>query len=89
MGADAAVSKADRMETAGQEEGARAVRATVIESRPSATYLVRLANQAQVIAHAAGAGTRNFVRIRPGDAVIVQLSPHDHTRGRIVRRLEE
>jgi translation initiation factor IF-1 len=40
-----------------------------------------------VMAHAAGAATVNFVRMRPGDRVRVELSPHDRTRGRIVELL--
>ena len=39
------------------------------------------------MAHAAGAVVTNFVRLRPGDRVEVELSPHDRTRGRIVKLL--
>jgi translation initiation factor IF-1 len=41
-----------------------------------------------VLAHAAPATQRNFVRLRPGDRVRVELSPHDPTRGRITELLE-
>ena len=54
---------------------------------PSAVYRLKLANEDVVMAHAAGAATVNFVRMRPGDRVRVELSPHDRTRGRIVELL--
>jgi len=60
------------------------VTATVLEELPSALYRVELENRQQVLAHPVGSVKRNFVRLRPGDQVRVELSPHDFTRGRIV-----
>jgi translation initiation factor IF-1 len=60
---------------------------TVIELLPSATYRVELEGREQVLAHAAPATAKNFVRVRPGDRVQVELSTHDRTRGRIVKLL--
>ena len=74
MGADKAV-------------GSVKVKATVLEERPSAIYLVVLEGRQQVLAHLVGVVTRNFVRLVPGDRVEVELSPHDPTRGRITRKL--
>lgn len=54
----------------------------------NASYRLKLANEDLVIAHAAGAGIRNFDRLRPGDRVRVELSPHDRTRGRITALLK-
>lgn len=62
--------------------------AVVVDLLPSAAYRLKLANEGLVIAHAAGAGVRNFERLRPGDRVRVELSPHDRTRGRIVELLK-
>jgi translation initiation factor IF-1 len=64
------------------------VDATVVEIMPSAAYRLKLANEDLVVAHAAGAGVRNFERLRPGDRVRVELSPHDRTRGRITELLK-
>ena len=64
-----------------------AVKATVVEERPSALYLLVLENQRQVLAHLVGAVERNFVRLVPGDRVEVELSPHDPTRGRILKKI--
>ena len=57
--------------------------ATVVELLPSATYRLVLEDQREVTAHAAGVAVKNFVRLRPGDRVDVELSPHDRGRGRI------
>ena len=61
--------------------------AVVVELLPSAAYRLKLANEDVVVAHAASAAIVNFVRMRPGDRVRVELSPHDRTRGRIVELL--
>lgn len=58
--------------------------AVVLELLPSASVRVKLENEDLVLAHAAGAAVTNFMRLRPGDRVRVELSPHDRTRGRIV-----
>ncbi|MBI3208368.1 MAG: translation initiation factor IF-1 [Candidatus Solibacter usitatus] len=68
-------------------EGRRAVEAVVVELLPQSGYLLELSSRAQVKAHAAGAGKVNFSRLRPNDKVLVELSPHDPTRGRIVKLL--
>jgi len=60
----------------------------VIELLPSAAYRLRLENEDVVLAHAAGPTKANFLRLRPGDRVRVELSPRDKTRGRIVELLK-
>lgn len=67
--------------------GARVVEAVVVEERPSAIWLLKLENQQEVLAHLVGAVQRNFVRLVPGDRVEVELSPHDPTRGRVMKKL--
>ena len=67
----------------------KGVVATVLELLPNATCRVELESRQQVLVHAAGAAVKNFVRVRPGDRVCVELSPHDPGRGRIVRLLKE
>lgn len=58
--------------------------AVVVELLPSAGVRLKLENEDVVMAHSAGAAERNFMRLRPGDRVRVELSAHDRTRGRIV-----
>ena len=65
------------------------VDAIVVELLPQAAVRVKLENQDLVLAHFAGATKANFVRVRPGDRVQVDLSPHDRTRGRIVKLLKQ
>jgi translation initiation factor IF-1 len=84
MGSDKAVKKA----AAAAVVAAKEVEAEVIELLPRATVRLRLANEDRVLAHMAGATKTNFVRLRPGDRVIVAVSPHDRTRGRIVKLLD-
>jgi translation initiation factor IF-1 len=63
------------------------VTGVVAELLPSALCRVRVDGHGEVIAHAVSGSERNFVRLIVGDCVIVQLSPHDLKRGRVVRRV--
>ncbi len=68
------------------KEEAIEVVATVLEPLPNAMFRVELENQHQVLAHISGKMRKNFIRILPGDKVLVELSPYDRTRGRIIYR---
>jgi translation initiation factor IF-1 len=63
------------------------VEATVIEELPALLYRLELSNKSQVLAHAAGAAQRNWVRLLPGDRVEVEFAEHDLTRGRIIKKV--
>jgi len=63
------------------------VEAKVLEELPSLLYRLELDNQKRVLAHPAGAGQINFVRLLPGDRVEGELGSNDLTRGRITRKL--
>lgn len=72
-----------------QKEEAIEVEATVIEPLPNAMFRVELdGNKHQVLAHISGKMRKHFIRILPGDRVLVELSPYDLNRGRIVYRLK-
>lgn len=60
----------------------------VIESLPSTTFKVRLDNGHDVLAHISGKMRVHYIRLLPGDRVIVDMSPYDLTKGRIVQRLK-
>ena len=64
------------------------VEAEVIELLPNATFRLRLDNEDRVLAHAASGTVANFVRLRPGDRVKVEISLHDRGRGRIQSLVE-
>ena len=72
----------------GVNPAVKPVEAVVVELLPNAVVRVKLENQDLVLAHPAPATKTNFVRVRPGDRVRVELSPHDPGRGRIVRLLD-
>ena len=69
------------------KEEAIQVEATVVETLPNAMFRLELAeNKHKVLAHISGKMRKNFIRILPGDRVLVELSPYDLSRGRIVYR---
>lgn len=68
------------------KEEAIEVEGTVIEPLPNAMFRVELANGHKVLAHVSGKIRMNFIRILPGDKVLVELSPYDLSRGRITYR---
>ena len=68
------------------KEEAIQVEATVEETLPNAMFRVVLDNGHKVLAHISGRMRKNFIRILPGDKVLIELSPYDLTRGRIVYR---
>lgn len=63
------------------------VEGTILVALPNAMFRVELANGHQVLAHVSGKIRLNFIRILPGDRVLVELSPYDLTRGRITYRM--
>lgn len=62
------------------------VEGTVLECLRSATFTVELKNGHKVLAYLSGKMRKNFIKIVPFDRVLVELSPYDLTRGRIVFR---
>lgn len=69
------------------KEEAIEVTATVLETLPNAMFKVSVDdNQHEVLAHISGKMRKNFIRILPGDKVLVELSPYDLKRGRITYR---
>jgi translation initiation factor IF-1 len=63
-----------------------AVEGTVVETLPNAMFRVELDNGHRVLAHISGKMRMHFIKILPGDKVLVELSPYDLSRGRIVYR---
>ena len=55
----------------------------VVEALPNAQFRVELENGHIIIAHMSGKMRKNFIRLVPGDAVDVELTPYDLTKGRI------
>ena len=55
------------------------VEGTVKEALPNANFKIELANGHEVLAHVSGKIRMNFIRVIPGDRVLVELSPYDLT----------
>ena len=65
------------------------IEAIVKQSLPNAMFRLEIEvgeNKHEIIGHISGKMRRNYIRITPGDTVLVQLSPYDLTKGRIVYR---
>jgi translation initiation factor IF-1 len=62
------------------------LQAKVIDALPNAMFNVELENGHRILAHVSGKMRMNFIRILPGDTVVVEMSPYDLNRGRIVLR---
>ena len=61
---------------------------SILETLPNAMFKVKLDNGHEVLAHVSGKIRMNFIRVIPGDRVLVELSPYDLTRGRITYRFK-
>ena len=62
------------------------VEGRVVECLRSAMFTVQLDNGHKVLAHVSGKIRKNYIRILPEDRVLVELTPYDLSRGRIVFR---
>lgn len=64
------------------------VEGVVRETLPNAMFKVKIEGGTEILAHVSGKMRMNYIRILPGDKVIIELSPYDLTRGRIIRRFK-
>jgi translation initiation factor IF-1 len=79
-------NKKQSAEGMAKKDGAIEIEGTVVESLPNAFFRVELDNGHKVLAHISGKMRMHYIRILPDDRVVVELSPYDLTRGRIVYR---
>ena len=68
------------------KDGGIEIEGIVVEKLPNATFKVELDNKHIITAHISGKLRMNFIRIIPGDKVLVEMSPYDLTKGRIIWR---
>lgn len=61
----------------------------VKECFPNTTFRVQCDNGHELLAYLAGKMRRYYIRVLPGDHVVVEISPYDLSKGRIVKRLKE
>lgn len=69
-----------------QKEDIVSVEGVVLETLPNAVFKIKIEGDHIVLGHVSGKMRMNYIRILPGDKVIIELSPYDLTKGRIVRR---
>jgi translation initiation factor IF-1 len=62
------------------------VEGVVIETLPNAMFRIELNNGHRVLCHISGKMRMHFIKILPGEKVVVELSPYDLKRGRIIYR---
>ncbi|GAA1104707.1 hypothetical protein GCM10009650_04550 [Nesterenkonia jeotgali] len=74
------------VEHMGKKEGVIEVEGRVSEALPNAMFRVRLENEHVVLATISGKMRQHYIRILPEDRVVVEMSPYDLNRGRIVYR---
>ena len=64
------------------------VEGIVVEPLPNGMFRVELASGHKVLAHISGRLRVHYIRVLPGDKVLIELSPYDLSRGRITYRLK-
>ncbi len=69
-----------------REDSGLTMEGVVTETLPNTQFRVQLENGHKLLAHISGRMRKNYIRITEGDRVVVELSPYDLTRGRIVYR---
>src|SRR5690606_28572864 len=76
----------EQKEDMAKKDGVIEVEGTIVEALPNAMFRVELTNGHKVLAHSSGKMRQHYIRILPEDRVVVELSPYDLSRGRIVFR---
>ncbi len=62
------------------------IEGVVKEALPNTMFKVELPNGKEILAHISGKLRMNYIKILPGDKVLLEMSPYDLTRGRITWR---
>jgi len=68
------------------KEEAIKLEGTVVELLPNTMFRVELPNKHRILAHISGKMRLHFIRLLPGDKVMVEMSPYDLSKGRITFR---
>lgn len=65
------------------------IEGTVLDSMPNTMFKVNLDDDREVLATLKGVLRRRYVRIFPGDRVLVEMTKYDDKRGRIIRKFKK
>jgi translation initiation factor IF-1 len=86
VGLNRSARPSDEVRLVAKKDGVIEIEGAVVEALPNAMFRVELSNGHRVLAHISGKMRQHYIRILPEDRVVVELSPYDLTRGRIVYR---
>lgn len=67
-----------------QEKNNQEVKGVIIEALPNTAFKVRLESGKEIIATLSGKMRKNYIRVLPGDQILVEMTPYDLERGRII-----
>jgi len=81
------MAKNNKREKNHKEKEIIEIEGQVVEALPATTFKVELENGHTILAHLSGKMRVNFIRVLPGDKVLVELTPYDLSKGRITKRL--
>ncbi|NTV41199.1 MAG: translation initiation factor IF-1 [Candidatus Moranbacteria bacterium] len=73
--------------SANKEKELIKIEGVIVETLPSTTFKVKLDNGHEVLAHISGRMRVHYIRLLPGDRVLMEMSPYDLTKGRVVQRM--
>lgn len=68
-------------------EEKKEIKGVVTEALPDTKFRIKLENDQEIIGHLSGKMRMNYIRVVPGDEVLVEMGPYDKDRGRIVYRI--
>jgi translation initiation factor IF-1 len=60
----------------------------IVDALPNAMFKVKLENEHTILGHISGKMRVHFIKILVGDQVLVEISPYDLTKGRIIYRFK-
>ena len=62
------------------------VEGVVEEALPGTFFRIKTSDGKEVLAHLSGKMRMHYIKILPGDRVLMEMTPYDDTKGRITRR---
>ncbi len=68
-------------------QGSFEIKGEVLESLPNTLFRVKVPDGNIIVCHLSGKMRMNFIKILPGDKVMVEMTPYDKTKGRITYRV--
>ncbi len=71
------------------QKDALLMQGVVKETLPNTMFKVEIEGGHEVLAHISGKMRVHYIKVLPGDKVVVEMSPYDLKRGRIVQRLKD